>query len=130
MKTNLKKLSGWQIVQWIIIVPALIATLYFCDMDTILGFVGGWICSKIIPPFFMKGWGLYKVNVVSTPASASHGYSSTSNDKSRTSVSHPFTWRQDKTYVPGVGYRDSKGGYYNHQGIPVVTPVNDVSSKK
>ena len=34
------------------------------------------------------------------------------------------SWHTDKTYVPGVGYRDTNGNYYSANHVPIVTPVN------
>ena len=34
------------------------------------------------------------------------------------------SWHSDKTYVPGAGYRDTQGQYYNANHVPIVTPVN------
>lgn len=39
-------------------------------------------------------------------------------------ASHPFSWKHDKEYVPGVGYRDMFGNYYNHNGVPMAPPNN------
>ena len=34
-----------------------------------------------------------------------------------------LSWHSDKTYVPGVGYRDANGQYYASNHVPIVTPV-------
>lgn len=47
----------------------------------------------------------------------------------KTGSSHPFSWRNDKVYVPGVGYRDNNGNYYNHNGTPIPPPVT-INNKK
>lgn len=39
-------------------------------------------------------------------------------------ASHPFSWKHDKEYVFGVGYRDKFGNYYNHNGMPIPPPSN------
>lgn len=43
--------------------------------------------------------------------------------KPKTGTSHPFSWQNDKVYVPGVGYRDNNGNYYDYKGIPIAPPV-------
>lgn len=43
--------------------------------------------------------------------------------KPKTGTSHPFSWENDKVYVPGVGYRDNNGNYYDYKGIPIAPPV-------
>lgn len=38
-------------------------------------------------------------------------------------ISDGVNWRTGKQYVPGVGYRDPQGNYYNHNGVPTVPTV-------
>ena len=42
----------------------------------------------------------------------------------KTGGAHPISWQQGKVWVPGTGYRDAQGNYYDYKGIPTVTPVD------
>ena len=64
----------------------------------------------------------------SDSSSASCDKSSSTSSRPKTVGSHPFTWQQDKTWVPGHGYRDAQGNYYDYNGAPKAQPV-DIKDK-
>lgn len=78
------------------------------EIDTLLGIVGGIVIALIVPPIITG-----KFQVVSKP-----GIKNKETKKQKTVVTHPTSWWVDKTYVPGVGYRDDDGNYYDYNGIP------------
>lgn len=55
---------------------------------------------------------------------------STSHVHSNTGISYEnASWHSDKTYVPGVGYRDTYGNYYAGNHVPIAPTVN-VNNKR
>ena len=84
------------------------------DIDTLIGMVCGPILLVVL---FALVTGKFTI----VPGS---GKSSRDANKPKTGVTHPFSWKSDKTYVPGAGYRDAQGNYYDYNGIPTVTPVD------
>ena len=84
------------------------------DIDTLIGIVCGPI---LIYVFYCILSGKFKIV-------AGSGGSARDKNKPKTGVSHPVSWRNDKTYVPGAGYRDKYGNYYDYNGIPKVNPVD------
>lgn len=96
----------------------------FCDIDTLLGAVGGSVFVVIL-------LGLLSGKcTVGSSKTRGHNTTSTRCCESKNSSQSPLGWRRDKEYIPTAGvYRDNNGNYYSSKGTPVVTPVNIKDNK-
>ena len=100
------------------IVVVVLAVVSQMDTDMGLCYIGG-IFSGIIGLPLLKGkWTLSSrgsTTPVDTPVSNS--------SKQKTGATNPLTWTSDKVAVPGYGYRDAQGNYYDYNGVPKPNPV-------
>lgn len=108
---NIRKF--FKAIVWVVTILLLLYIIAVSEIDTLIGIVGGVLIAIIVPPIIMG-----KFEVVSKPSKEKK-----ETRKQKTVVTHPTSWWVDKTYVPGVGYRDDDGNYYDYNGIPKPSTV-------
>lgn len=88
------------------------------------------LLTVVMLPLFVIVFGciIFGKGEVGASDSPSRSCDKSSNNRPKTVSSQPFTWQQDKTWVPGHGYRDAQGNYYDYNGAPKAQPV-DIKDK-